>query len=124
MMLHLTEGDPRLCAGGHRYLNLPTTLLTYSDNNDLRRISKSKTARLPLLPHLSIACEQHIALAIAGKCKMESVRGAQSCGCPYLCGAQEHLTTRRYQLQRLKEGMEPLLQMPIRLLEGQHQALQ
>jgi len=40
--------------------------------------------------------------------------------CSYLCGAQEHLTTRRYQLQRLKEGMEPLLQMPIRLLEGQH----
>jgi hypothetical protein len=76
-----TDGDPRLCAGRHRYLNLPTALLTYSDNNDLRRISKSKTARLPLLPHLSIACEQHIALAIAGKCKMESVRGAQSCGC-------------------------------------------
>jgi hypothetical protein len=24
----------------------------------------------------------------------------------------------------MKEGMEPLLQMPIRLLEGQHQALQ
>jgi hypothetical protein len=33
---------------------------------------------------------------------MESVRSAQSCGCSYLCGAQEHLTTRRYQLQRLK----------------------
>jgi hypothetical protein len=95
-----------------------------SNHNDLHGIAIPRAVLLPLLPDLGITCQQHIALAIAGECKMESIGSAQPRRRPNLCCTHEYLTASRYQFQRLEKGEKPLLQMPICLLKGQHQALQ